>query len=139
MASPLENLAAAGTLKREPPDAREYAGLVQSGRVRLADAEHPALALESRFDLAYNAAHALSLAALRRHGYRSENRYVVFQSLAHTLGLDARVWRVLDNAHRLRNLGEYRGALDVNERIVAELVAAARAVLDALAALPPIA
>ena len=139
MTSPLDNLAAAGQLKREPPDAAEYAGLLHSGRVRLADAANVALALESRFDLAYNAAHALSLAALRRHGYRSENRYVVFQSLAHTLGLEPRVWRVLDNAHKLRNLGEYRGTLHVSERIVAELVAATQAVLHALAPLPPIA
>jgi type I restriction enzyme M protein len=36
------------------------------------------LALESRFDLAYDAAHALSFAALRWHGYRSGNRYIVW-------------------------------------------------------------
>lgn len=47
------------------------------------------LAIESRFDLAYNAAHALALAALRARGYRSDNRYVVFQALPHTLGLPA--------------------------------------------------
>lgn len=51
------------------------------GRVRLKDAANATLGLESRFDLAYNAAHALSLAALRWHGYRSENRYLVFQTL----------------------------------------------------------
>jgi hypothetical protein len=43
--------------------------------------------MESRFDLAYNAAHALCLAALRWHGYRPTNRYIVFQGLPHTLGL----------------------------------------------------
>lgn len=63
----LENLARIGKLKREAPDAREFAGLLHSGRVRLADAQHPNLSIESRFDLAYNAAHALSLAALRFH------------------------------------------------------------------------
>src|SRR5437867_1931647 len=100
MPSPLENLAAYGDIKRESPDADEYEGLVRSGRVRLGDAERHALSFESRFDLAYNAAHALSLAALRRHGYRSENRYIVFQALAHTLGLGPAVWRVLDGAHK---------------------------------------
>ena len=54
------------------------AGLLTSGAERLADARKEGLALSSRFDLAYNAAHAFSLAALRRHGYRSENRYLVF-------------------------------------------------------------
>ncbi len=62
-------------LKAEPPDAKEFAGLKRSGVARLTDAANATLAFESRFDLAYNAAHALSLAALRRHGYRSDNRY----------------------------------------------------------------
>jgi hypothetical protein len=66
-------------LKAEPPDAKEFAGLLRSGRARLKDARREGLALESRFDMAYNAAHALCLAALRRQGYRSGNRYIVFQ------------------------------------------------------------
>ena len=45
------------------------------------------LSLESRFDLAYNAGHALALAALRFRGYRSESRYLVFQCLQHTIDL----------------------------------------------------
>lgn len=61
----LENLASLGTLKREPPSAVEVEGLRRSGEARLADAVNPALRLESRFDLAYNAAHALAHAALR--------------------------------------------------------------------------
>ena len=77
----LENLARIGKLKIEPPDTRERAGLLRSATVRLNDARKPNLSLESRFDLAYNAAHAAALAALRAHGYRSENRYLVFQCL----------------------------------------------------------
>ena len=61
--------------------------MIRSGAVRLRDAENTTLSLESRFDLAYNAAHALSLAALRWKGYRSDNRYIAFQALPHTLGL----------------------------------------------------
>lgn len=104
--APLENLVRIGQLKVEVPAQMEFEGLVRSGRVRLKDAHNAALELESRFDLAYNAAHALSLAALRWHGYRSENRYQVFQCLAHTLGLPPVEWRVLDQAHRKRNLAE---------------------------------
>lgn len=124
MTSPLENLSGPGKpLAAEPPDDREIAGLLRSGRARLADARNETLSLESRFDLAYNAAHALSLAALRRHGYRARHRYIVFQSLPHTLGLGPEVWRVLAKAHDLRNLAEYEGHVDVEERLVLDVIA----------------
>lgn len=132
----LENLVALGTLKREPCSLREFEGLVRSGEARLSDASNAALAIESRFDLAYNAAHALALAALRARGYRSESRYVVFQVLPHTLGLPAPTWRVLAKCHERRNLAEYEGVVDVDERLMADLLAAARAVLAAVRALP---
>lgn len=106
--SPLENLSGPGQpLRREAPDAKEFASLQRSGLRRLADAENPANSAESRFDLAYNAAHALCLAALRRSGYRPTNRYIVFQVLPHTLGLGPEVWRVC---------GEYEGEMEVDER-----------------------
>src|SRR5687768_9652545 len=95
----LENLVGRG-LKIEPRDDGELAALMKSGEARLRDAENASLSPESRFDLAYNAAHAISLAALRLHGYRSDNRYLVFQSLVHTVGLPREKWRVLDAAHQ---------------------------------------
>jgi hypothetical protein len=129
MASPLENLSGPGkALAAELPDAKEFAGLKRSGLVRVKDAENAADSLESRFDLAYNAAHALSLAALRWHGYRASKRYIVFQVLPHTLGLGPEVWRVLSKCHDIRNVGEYEGDLDVDERIVADLISACKAV-----------
>lgn len=135
MSQPLENLSGPGKpLKAETPDAKEIAGLLRTGIARLADARNHTLALESRFDLAYNAAHALCLAALRRKGYRSSQRYIVFQLLPHTLGLGPEVWRVLDMAHNKRNRGEYEGLLEVDERLVADLISAAQCVQDALAA-----
>jgi len=132
--SPLENLSRpGGALKPEPPDAAEVAGLLRTGRARLSDACNTTLALESRFDLAYNAAHALCLAALRARGYRASNRYIVFQALPHTLGLGPEVWRVLDLCHGKRNLAEYEGLLDVDERLVQDLIAATQKVTAALA------
>jgi hypothetical protein len=83
----LENLVRIRKLHHEAVDANEVQGLIQSGSVRLKDAGLEALSQESRFDLSYNAAHALSLAALRHFGYRSDNRYLVFQCLQHTLDL----------------------------------------------------
>ncbi|HEY4698298.1 MAG TPA: hypothetical protein VIH29_09890 [Gallionella sp.] len=138
MNSPLDNLCGPGkSLAAEAPDAMEFAGLKRSGLARLKDAGNAGLSLDGRFDLAYNAAHALSLAALRWHGYRASNRYIVFQVLPHTLGLGPEVWRVLAKCHDVRNLGEYEGDLNVDERIVTDLIAASKAVAAALEKLPP--
>jgi hypothetical protein len=139
MSSQLDNLVAGGSLHREAPDAAEYEELVRSGRIRLNDAESTSNALESRFDLAYNAAHALCLAALRRAGYRpAGKRYVVFQALPHTVGLGPKVWRVLDLGHSRRNRSEYEGHLNVSEQLVADLVVATRKVLAELDRLGPL-
>jgi len=137
--SAFENLCGPGKpLRAEPPAAAEFEGLKSSGLARLADAGKASLALESRFDLAYNAAHALCLAALRWHGYRSGNRYIVFQLLPETLGLGPEVWRVLAKCHDVRNKGEYEGDLNINERLVTDLLAACRAVAAKMDALGPI-
>lgn len=128
----LENLVKAGQLKQESWAKAEFDGLLRSGRTRLTDAQNTALSLESRFDLAYNAAHALSLAALRWHGYRSQNRYIVFQVLPHTLNLDTTVWRIMDKCHQRRNLAEYEGYLEVDEQLVADLITAVETVDTAL-------
>ena len=92
--APLANLARIGKLKVEPADARECAGLLRSASVRLRDA----------------------------HGYRSENRYLVFQCLEHTLGFTPNQRLLLDQAHKKRNLAEYEGDLDVTASFVDELV-----------------
>lgn len=123
--SELENLVAIGSLKRAPPSPAEIEALIGSARARLQDARSESLSLESRFDLAYNAAHALALAALRFHGYRSGNRYIVFQVLPHTAGIDTVTWRVLSKAHDERNLMEYEGGGHVNARLLDDLIAAA--------------
>jgi hypothetical protein len=139
MSLPLDNLAGpGGLLKREAPDAGEYSGLIRSASVRLADAENLDNSLESRFDLAYNAAHALCLAALRHAGFRSQNRYVVFQALPHTLGLGPEVWRVLAKCHDIRNRGEYEGDLSVDDRLMKDLVSACKAVARAVENLAPL-
>lgn len=132
----LVNLERVGKLTPESGTRGEIAGPLTSGAERLADARNEGLALSSRFDLAYNAAHAFSLAALRWHGYRSENRYLVFQALPHTLGLPAAIWRVLAKAHELRNVAEYEGHLDVDATLLRNLIESAEAVRAAVAALP---
>ncbi len=137
MTSPLERLAGPGkALVAEAPDRKEFAGLKRSALPRLKDAANAANSLESRFDLVYNAAHALALAALRYHGFRPSNRYIVFQVLPHTLGVGSEVWRVLAKGHEIRNVAEYEGELNVDERIVADMITACRAVAAKLDELP---
>jgi len=117
----LDNLVRIGQLKAEPRNAQEVTRMLAMAQTRLSDAKLNKLSLEGRFTSAYNAAHAAALAALRWHGYRSENRYTVFQCLTHTLGWPANRWRVLDAAHQKRNLAEYEGYLEVEESTVAEM------------------
>lgn len=136
--SNLANLAKIGKLKAEPGNQKEFDGLVRSGRVRLDDARKASLSIESRFDLAYNASHALALAALRRHGYRSDNRYIVFQCLPHTLGIGPEIWRVLALCHDRRNRAEYEGVLEIDEQLEADLVRAAELLLEKVTSLGPV-
>jgi hypothetical protein len=137
--STLDRLVGPGSvLGREAPDAKEFDGLVRSGLARLKDAEKHENSLESRFDLAYGAAHALCLAALRHQGYRPSKRYIVFQVLPDTLGLGPEVWRVLSKCHDMRNRTEYEGSLDLDVRLVADLVDACRKVAAKIKELPPI-
>jgi len=100
----------------------EVGNLIERGLKKLRDSKRADLDPESQFDLVYNAAHALSLAALRYAGYRSENRYTVFQCTQHTIGLEPEFWRVLDGAHRDRNIAEYEGDIIVDTQLVAALI-----------------
>ncbi len=133
----LANLARIGQLKAEPGARVEFEGLVDSGRKRLADARNARLSFESRFDLAYNAAHAFALAALRKQNYRAGNRYIVFQVLPHTLGVDTGTWRILSKCHDRRNLAEYEGHFEVDERLLSDLIACAMRLEVLVAALTP--
>lgn len=134
----LENLAKTGKLKAERPDQRELEGLLRSARNRLQDAAVSELSDEGRFLSAYGAAHALALAALRWHGYRSDNRYLVFQCLQHTVGFESAKWRVLDKCHKQRNLAEYEGLLDVTPQLTGELIAIVEELLERVTALGPV-
>lgn len=53
--------------------------------------------------------------------------------LPHTLGTLPATWRLLAKCHGLRNQAEYEGNLEVDDRLVTDLVAAVAEVRDALA------
>jgi hypothetical protein len=69
-------------------------------------------------------------------GYRSENRYLVFQGLAHTTDLPVASRRVLAKAHERRNAVEYQGFIEHDERLLVELIDAARALRGMVGRLP---
>jgi hypothetical protein len=125
----LDNLVKIKELNREPPNQVEFDGMVLAATTKLQDVKLQGLSSDSQFSLAYGAAHALALAALRWHGYRSDKRYLVFQCLQHTLGLENAKWRVLDQCHRRRNLAEYEGHMDIDAQLLKELIALANELL----------
>ena len=131
----LDNLVKTGQLKIEPMNTLEFSGLLHSGRARLHDAVNLSLAAESQFDLAYNAAHSLSLAALRWHGYRSSNRYLVFQVLPYTLEVGPEIWRILAKCHDYRNLAEYEGYFEIDKQLLKDLLAATQILLTRVSSL----
>ena len=117
----LSNLAKIGKIKAEPMNRAEIDRMLVMARKRFADSGYMQVSQEGRFTSVYNAIHGAALAALRWHGYRSENRYIVFQSLGHTLEWPASQWRVVDAAHQKRNLAEYEGFLEIEESAITEL------------------
>jgi hypothetical protein len=109
----LENLAHAKQLNAEPPATEQIGRLLASAEAQLRDSRNASLSAPSRFMLAYNAAHALALAALRAAGYRPSSaghRKIIFQVLATTAGAPASLWLALDKYHDRRNAAEYEGA-----------------------------
>lgn len=137
----LDNLVKIRQLATEPRNETEIRRLLRMAQTHLADAQQPSVSVEGRYLSAYAAGHSAGLAVLRHHGYRSENRYIVFQSLTHTLGWPAERWRLLDAAHRARNLAEYEGFMEVELSQVNALIAVVALLLvdveQAVAIAPP--
>ena len=121
--SKLQNSVKTHQLKPEAFDKNEFDGLVKLGKDRLTDIHTVNLSYASRFDLAYNAAHVLALAALRFRGYRSDKRFFVFQVLVHVLDVTAAEARIFSDCHNRRNVAEYEGHMEENEQLLDDLIA----------------
>lgn len=134
----LDNLVTIHKLKLEPPDQKEFDGMLAAAKLRLKDAKVEGLSEEGKFSLAYGAAHAVSLASMRWHGYRSDNRYLVFQCLQYTVDLESVKWRVLDRCHKVRNLAEYEGHLEVSPQLLKELLEISEELVSLVEAFGPI-
>ena len=134
----LDNLVKIKTLKTEPPDQDEFNRMIESAKRFLNDARVPGLSDDGKFSCVYSAAHMLSLAALRWHGYRSSNRYQVFQCLVHTVGLEQGKCRILSKCHNLRNVAEYEGQLDMTPQLFNELTGITRELLELVENMGPV-
>lgn len=134
---PLTNLVRIGQLKAEPPDQREIDGLIRSAGSRLTDAQNTSNASDSRFSLAYDAAHSLALAAMRWYGLRPSNRYSVFQALPHTVGFPTAQWRMLSDCHQKRNAALYDGDTTDDEQLIKELIVVTKELQRKVIALGP--
>jgi hypothetical protein len=136
----LDNLVKIRKLKAEAGSRKEFDGMLAAARRSLADAQNETIETDSQFDLAYGAAHRLALAALRQQGYRSENRITVFQTLIHTLGTDNADVQIFLKAHNERNLAEYEGRVDIDEKLLADLIRCTKKLETAVGKLvPPVA
>lgn len=133
----LDNLVKIHKLKAEAGSRKEFDGMLAAARRSLADAQNESIETDSQFDLAYGAAHRLALAALRQQGYRSENRITVFQTLIHTLGTDNADIQIFLKAHNERNLAEYEGRVDIDEKLLADLIRCAKKLETAVGKLQP--
>jgi hypothetical protein len=122
----LDNLVKIGKLKAETASLQEFDGMIKSAGRGLTDAQNESIDTDSQFDLAIGAAHKFALAALRQCGYRSEDRITVFQALVHTLGIDSADLIIFLRAHNERNLAAYEGRLDIDKKLVEELIGATK-------------
>jgi hypothetical protein len=68
-------------------------------------------------------------------GYRSENRITVFQTLVHTLGTTAADVQVFLQAHNERNFAEYQGRMEIDEKLLANLIRSTKTIEAAVAKL----
>ena len=132
----LENLVKIRRLKKEPASRVEFEGM---------SAPHedffgmPATRTwKRRADLIWPMVPATdSRSLLRRQGYRSENRYTVFQSLVHTVGTDRVDVQIFSRAHNARNLAEYEGRSEIDKQFLVELIRCATTLEKAVAKLDP--
>lgn len=122
----LANLARAGQLAAEPTSAGEIGRLLKNADDQLRDSGIKSVSAAGRFMLAYNATHALALAALRAEAYRPStsqgHRKIIFQVLEATAGAPRELWVALDRYHDRRNAAEYEGAPAATEAEAKDLV-----------------
>jgi hypothetical protein len=133
----LDNLVKIRKLKVEAASRYEFDGMIKSAKRSLVDAQNQSIDTDSQFDLAIGAAHKFALAALRHQGYRSEDRITVFQALVHTVGTSSADLQTFVKAHNERNLAAYEGRVDIDKKLLADLISATKRLETAVGKLTP--
>ena len=125
----LRDWVASGWLVEHQTSPQEISDLLGVADRDLGDCRAPGLSPDWRLAIAYNAALQLATAALAAAGYRAEreaHHYWVIQSLAHTLGADAKTVDALDGFRKKRNIGGYERAGAISDKEAEEAIALAR-------------
>lgn len=115
---------AAGWLLEHKTTPEEIRDLFAIAERDLKDSAVSGISPDTQLALAYNAALQLSGAALAAAGYRASRErkhYVTLQSLAHTIGADAKLVARLDAFRRKRNMGDYERAGSTSPKEAHEL------------------
>lgn len=118
-----------GWLVEHQTSPQEIADLLGVTDRDLRDCAVKDLSEDWRLAIAYNAALQCATTALAVCGYRASRdayHYRVIQSLAYTIGADAKLVAQLDAFRKKRNVGDYERAGLVSETEVREMLALAR-------------
>jgi hypothetical protein len=127
----LRTLVERNALREERAAPLEVQGLLSSAKDYLADARRQTNSQATRFNVAYEAAHAIALAAMRALDLRPAqgpgHRAVVFNALNSTTGATAAVFVPLMKANDKRNKLTYDGLTTFSAAELAELIDCATA------------
>jgi hypothetical protein len=126
----LQNLVGV-SLEVIPPSRQTIRRLLDGAARHIADARVKAISAETRFGSAYTAIRMFADVGLNAHGYRTlsskpGHHQTAIQTLALTLGVEARVVVRIDALRKQRNLTEYSGDT-IPESTVSECLVQAEA------------
>lgn len=99
---------------RHTPTVAELQTHITNAATDLVDAKNATVSAVGRYKHAYDAAHALAIAAVKIRGFRPSNelghRQLVFTALEHAVPAVERDVPIFNDAHKERNRSEYDGA-----------------------------
>lgn len=112
----LSNLAKIGLLEAVPFSKELLLRMLAAAKQRVRDADFAQNSNETRFDCAYTAIRTMADIGLHLNGYRTStskpgHHQTAIQCLAHTLGIEDCIVRIIDSLRKQRNITDYEGDL----------------------------